>query len=576
MKKNVKAFAETIKSFVCDSVYRKIICSHLLISIVPLIFFSIFSIVVIKNIITYNSGLTNNLFLSTMESSIISEFKLVENLSKELLYSPEAINYVNRANIHQSTDELLGVMNAYVYFNSSVNSITYINSGGEYISTSDRVLNYSSIFDGFVRKSQKTNEPFWEAEDSVYTGDMYYVRRVNNLLSKYDGTLIFNINNKFISDINKNTGNGFKHNILVFLGNKIIYSDCEDLLFNKRILYEDKYGSVKDYSYFVTNSGFCNMSVVTIIKTSDLYRKLYLWIILVVLIFAALVFIIFAVSHRLSEYIVRPINECVEVINKNKGGMSVYFNINTRDEFSIMQNAFNDMLNKLETYRERCIEEVVLNKDARIKLLQSQITPHFLFNTLDMINWSAILSGNKEIPKMIKSLSNILSVRMGKTEEIVKLADELDYFNDYCTVINLRFGDDIRIRCDTDSEYDNVSVIPMMLVTAVENALMHGKDPDKKLSINIAFLRENDIFNIYVYDNGKGIDENKLNELNKSLENSSDDERQNSKRLSGLKNLNRRIKLMFGQKYGITVYSEEGKYTEVTISIPYIDSDKII
>lgn len=114
MKKNVKAFAETIKSFVCDSVYRKIICSHLLISIVPLIFFSIFSIVVIKNIITYNSGLTNNLFLSTMESSIISEFKLVENLSKELLYSPEAINYVNRANIHQSTDELLGVMNAYV------------------------------------------------------------------------------------------------------------------------------------------------------------------------------------------------------------------------------------------------------------------------------------------------------------------------------------------------------------------------------------------------------------------------------------------------------------------------------
>ena len=576
MKKNVKAFAETVKSFVCDSVYRKIICSHLLISIVPLIFFSIFSIVVIKNIITYNSGLSNNLFLSTMETSIISEFNLVENLSKELLYSPEAINYVNRTNIHQSTDELLGVMNAYVYFNSSVNSITYINSGGEYISTSDRVLNYSSIFDGFVRKSQKTNEPFWEAEDSVYTGDMYYVRRVNNLLSKYDGTLIFNINNKFISDINKNTGNGFKHNILVFLGNKIIYSDCEDLLFNKRILYEDKYGSVKDYSYFVTNSGFCNMSVVTIIKTSDLYRKLYLWIILVVLIFAALVFIIFAASHRLSEYIVRPINECVEVINKNKGGMSVYFNINTRDEFSIMQNAFNDILNKLETYRERCIEEVVLNKDARIKLLQSQITPHFLFNTLDMINWSAILSGNKEIPKMIKSLSNILSVRMGKTEEIVKLTDELDYFNDYCTVINLRFGDDIRIRCDTDSEYDNVSVIPMMLVTAVENALMHGKDPDKKLSINIAFLRENDIFNIYVYDNGKGIDENKMNELNKSLENSSDDERQNSKRLSGLKNLNRRIKLMFGQKYGITVYSEEGKYTEVTISIPYIDSDKII
>ena len=576
MKKNVKAFAETVKSFVCDSVYRKIICSHLLISIVPLIFFSIFSIVVIKNIITYNSGLSNNLFLSTIETSIISEFNLVENLSKELLYSPEAINYVNRTNIHQSTDELLGVMNAYVYFNSSVNSITYINSGGEYISTSDRVLNYSSIFDGFVRKSQKTNEPFWEAEDSVYTGDMYYVRRVNNLLSKYDGTLIFNINNKFISDINKNTGNGFKHNILVFLGNKIIYSDCEDLLFNKRTLYEDKYGSVKDYSYFVTNSGFCNMSVVTIIKTSDLYRKLYLWIILVVLIFTALVFIIFAASHRLSEYIVRPINECVEVINKNKGGMNVYFNINTRDEFSIMQNAFNDMLNKLETYRERCIEEVVLNKDARIKLLQSQITPHFLFNTLDMINWSAILSGNKEIPKMIKSLSNILSVRMGKTEEIVKLTDELDYFNDYCTVINLRFGDDIRIRCDTDSEYDNVSVIPMMLVTAVENALMHGKDPDKKLSINIAFLRENDIFNIYVYDNGKGIDENKLNELNKSLENSSDDERQNSKRLSGLKNLNRRIKLMFGQKYGITVYSEEGKYTEVTISIPYIDSDKII
>lgn len=573
MREKLNVFIKAIKSFICDSVYRKIVCSHLLISVIPLMFFSVFSIIVIRSIITYNSRFTNKLFLSTMESSIISEMKAIEDLSKNLLYSSEAITYINRTDKQQSTDELIEVMNSYVYFNTSVNSITYINSDGEYISTSDKIASHSSGFDKFVSKSKNTDEPFWEAEESVYTGDMYCVRKVNNLHSKYDGTLIFKVNNKFVSDINKNTSSGFNHNILVFLANKAVYNDCGDLSFNNRTQYKDQNGSIKNYSYFITDSDFYDMSVVTMIKTSDLYGKLYLWIVLVFLIFVFLVIIIFAVSQRLSEYIVRPINKCVEIINKNKGEKNIYFEINTKDEFSVLQNAFNDMLNELELYRKERIEEIILNKDAKIKLLQSQITPHFLFNTLDMINWSAVISGNKEIPKMVKSLSNILNIRMGKTDEVVTLAEELIYFNDYCTVMNLRFGDDVRISYDADDEYNNVEVVPLTLVTVVENAWIHGIYPGRKLNINIAFLVDDNVFTIYVYDDGKGMSEETMDELNNSLSNPQDNTSTGLERLSGLKNLNRRIKLIFGQEYGIEIDSVKDKYTEVTISIPYINFD---
>ena len=213
---------------------------------------------------------------------------------------------------------------------------------------------------------------------------------------------------------------------------------------------------------------------------------------------------------------------------------------------------------------------------AKYLALQSQITPHFLFNTLEDIRSDALEAGMRDIARVIGALSTHLRYIL-ESDNLVWLEDELDNVEDYYTIQKYRFGDRLNLIMELPDEHlgcPKVKIPKLTLQPILENAISHGlegKISDGEIRI-VVETTQHDLL-IGVRDNGVGMKQEKLRELNDSLkdgkragaEDDSDGERHNG---IALVNVNSRIRLIFGEKYGIHVYSMENAGTEVQIRVP--------
>ncbi len=201
-------------------------------------------------------------------------------------------------------------------------------------------------------------------------------------------------------------------------------------------------------------------------------------------------------------------------------------------------------------------------------MLQSQINPHFLYNTLNSIKWMATIQNVSGIPEMITSLARLLRNIAKGTSELITIKEELDLLNDYITIQQYRYGGTITVNYNvmSDDLYE-CNIIKFTLQPIVENAIFHGIEPKSVegiIDINIKKLKHNKI-GIEVIDNGIGISEDKIEKLLSSKETTSKGSFNNI----GISNVNERIKLTFGDEYGLNIKSKLNEYTSIIITIPY-------
>ncbi len=221
-----------------------------------------------------------------------------------------------------------------------------------------------------------------------------------------------------------------------------------------------------------------------------------------------------------------------------------------------------------KTKMEEILEErMKLLKKAQYDMLQTQINPHFLYNTLETINWMSYNLSNSDNP-VSKSLINLANFFRNTLSSgyFVSIEDEIKYTKEYVSILALRYGDLFDIEWDIDDEILSCTIIKICLQPLIENAVYHGLKPknDKGL-IKISGQCDNDNIVITVSDNGVGMDGETLNNLNLTFsDNVYDDEKSHI----GLANVNKRIKIIFGENYGISVQSREGKGTDVYVTIP--------
>ncbi|MCI8521280.1 MAG: histidine kinase, partial [Clostridia bacterium] len=208
-----------------------------------------------------------------------------------------------------------------------------------------------------------------------------------------------------------------------------------------------------------------------------------------------------------------------------------------------------------------------LLRKAQYDMLQTQINPHFLYNTLETINWMAYNLSNSENP-VSKSLITLASFFRNTLSSgyFVSIEDEIKYTNEYINILALRYGDLFDIEWDIDDTILPCTIIKICLQPIIENAVYHGLKPknDKGL-IKISGRCDGKNTIITISDNGVGMDSDKLYELNRRLQ---DNAYNDEKSHIGLVNVNQRIKIIFGDDYGITVESQEGVGTDVYITIP--------
>lgn len=221
---------------------------------------------------------------------------------------------------------------------------------------------------------------------------------------------------------------------------------------------------------------------------------------------------------------------------------------------------------------EQVKEEQKQLRKAEFELLQAQINPHFLYNTLDAIVWSAEAGNQKQVVSMVGSLSEFFRTSLNKGKEIVTIREELQHVTSYLEIQQVRYQDILSYEINVAKDIYNYSIPKITIQPIVENALYHGiKNRRGGGKITITGVENRDGLSIQVHDDGAGMDEERLAEVRTGIAINNPDKTT----VYGLYNVNERIRLNFGDDYGITVDSKLGKGTDVTIHLPKILTESV-
>lgn len=326
----------------------------------------------------------------------------------------------------------------------------------------------------------------------------------------------------------------------------------------------------EDTTYFVTSRkiGKTGLNFIAGIPKKQVLSKLsdsmrnYIGITLLIVFASVLVGII--CSLRFTRFI----RDLLHVINKVKVGnyeakMPAYKDI----ELNLLSNTFNNMTDETKYLINQVYEKQLLLKETEFKFLQSQMNPHFLFNTLITIGYKARLSEDETIYKMVTSLTELLQAGIYKNSQAkVTIRQELEFVNFYLYLQKMRFEDELEYAIHVSDESILDFVLPKLSIEPlIENAVVHGlEEKIGKGTIELNIRRENESIYFEVIDDGAGfesgsidLDDNETINMRKKGHNS-----------IGMINTNKRIKLMYGELYGISIESEIGKGSKVTVHIP--------
>ncbi len=274
-------------------------------------------------------------------------------------------------------------------------------------------------------------------------------------------------------------------------------------------------------------------------------------------VFITLIPLLIATFYFFYTNINRPIGTLVEGSEKIRAGQYGYqvepFRKNK--EISQLVDNFNHMSRSLEESFNRIYAEEVAGRDAALKALQSQINPHFLNNTLEIINWKAIMNGNEDVSEMISALSVMMNAALNRNNEMfVSLQEELTYVDAYLYIIQERFGDHFSFSREVDPALLGCSVPKLIIQPIVENAVEHGGDAAGRREGTMRIFGSREELHILVENNGtlSGADREKIDALLSDVEQISDGERMDSGSI-GIRNVHRRLRLIYGGESGLTI-----------------------
>ena len=275
---------------------------------------------------------------------------------------------------------------------------------------------------------------------------------------------------------------------------------------------------------------------------------------------AGCLFIIVVLGLLFSRVFTRKIEELTRNMDQvNHGSREVTVYSDSSDEIGIMVNSFRKMMDEIN----RLIDEVYVNKIAlkeyELKALQAQINPHFLYNTLSMMNWMAIRSNQMDISKVTLALSTFYRTALSKGEDVVTVENCIQNTKAYLEIQLVMHDHGFTVDWEIDPTIKNEKMPKLLLQPIVENAIEHGIDEKEEGDKNLAlsFHGKEDVVEITVRDNGKGMEQEKAEKLVTY-----------QAKGYGLKNVNDRIHLLYGDEYGIQIFSELGIGTTVVMRFP--------
>lgn len=353
---------------------------------------------------------------------------------------------------------------------------------------------------------------------------------------------------KYINNIDNNLQTGFRYeeNIVIWENDVQIVTALISETLNEYVFYE-----IRDLQ----------IEIDKLEKGSILFISIFM--------IATVIFVTITVSlsYQIAGTITKPISELSEMTKQvSQGDFSVRSHIEYGDdETKQLGDSLNSMVDKIEELLDQVTVEQIRLRHAELELLQAQINPHFLYNTLDTIVWLAEAGEQEKVIKMVGSLSKFFRTSLNQGKDNISIGEELQHARSYLEIQQVRYQDILNYSIDVPDELFAYLIPKITIQPLIENALYHGIKNKRGLgTIKVYGKTGEACIYLYVEDDGIGMSEERLTMIRNRIDNPDLD----SEEIFGLHNVNERIRLRFGDEYGITVESQYGKGTCVTVKLP--------
>ncbi len=317
----------------------------------------------------------------------------------------------------------------------------------------------------------------------------------------------------------------------------------------------------------VQNFDELNWKIVSVIPLDEITYENKEMTRLIVIFGSICLMVAFIASYLLSYTISKPILKLVNVMKEIKSGdLKLRADLKAKGEIGMLGDGFNSLMDRINSLMDKIYIQQKMKRENEFKLLQSQIKPHFLYNTIETII-SFIKLGLKDNAMLTaKNLAGFYRISLSKGKDIISIEDEMHLINNYLSIQKLRYIEYLDYQLDFDEKILKYQIPKLTLQPLVENAIYHGlKEKEEKGNLIIKGYYVQDYIKIEVNDDGVGMTEEQINRvLNPPPENSKNND-------FGLHNVDARLKLLYGEQYGISIESRIGEYTKVTVSLPAVE-----
>ncbi|WP_186576031.1 cache domain-containing sensor histidine kinase [Aquibacillus kalidii] len=302
--------------------------------------------------------------------------------------------------------------------------------------------------------------------------------------------------------------------------------------------------------------------------------RFYLVIFVVILMFFGL-----PVSYFLSNSISKPISQLMLFMRKaEEGKLDVRYKEKRHDEIGMLGRSFNKMLSQINELLRLTERHERQKREAEFRSLQANINPHFLYNTLDTIQWMARKKKANDVAEVVESLAKLFRIGLSKGRDAITLNMEIEHIESYLLIQKTRYRDKLNYQIDIDEGARSLYVLKFILQPIVENAIYHGIKQRRGAGHITVMAREKETkLSIMICDDGVGMTDEQLQEMRKALseavERTENPSENRDKKGYGMLNVQARILLAFGKSYGINIDSYEGEGTQVEIILPILEGD---
>lgn len=490
--------------------------------------------------------------------------------------------------LHAVSDVLLFTGNAdkiVAYGDNTMYKLDLVTEYGDKLFKAALDKNGAPVWTGISLKDEKhLLKP--NADDGSRNGILLF-RSINDINNgRHIGYIGIRTNERFISDIYRDVDIGSGSDIFVINSEGVIISSRNPQItvaqkFKSGMLIEDlnknRYRGIRAFRFIngketslvayspIENTDWLVVSIIPFSYLNSEPDKIgaYTFVIGIVCFIMAVLLSLF-----ISKSISNPLNKLILSMNEaEKGNLSSGIDDPGRDEIGEVSGHYNNMLYEVKTLLENVKSKEKQKRAAELKALQAQINPHFLSNTLNTVKWLANIHNADNIENLISSLIDLLHLSVGKGDELITVREEIKYLENYISIQNYKYCDKFKVRFEIQEDTLDCKLLKFLLQPLVENSIIHGIEPmEGQGLITVKTVIYDEKLVISVTDNGVGIREDEKKDL-------LDESRRSSKsRFSGigLSNVDERIKLYFGEQYGIYIESVPYLFTKMEISLPIV------